>query len=167
MELRHSRRAFVNRASGLDHKASIANSCFASDFVDNIQRASAPTFRWIRSSLFYVVLFRLWRLVHRNRSLPCICPLRGILPSNSEPFAPSTLQGRAIPFYAFPAPGFGSGVPLLPSVITRRRCVFGQAVGVHCLYALHVTGATILPGHSARNFPDNTPGGSIVFTSRS
>ena len=80
LELRHRRRAFVNRASGLDRKASIANSCFASDFVDNILRASAPTFRWIRSPLFYVVLFRLRRLVHWNRSLPCFMPFEGILP---------------------------------------------------------------------------------------
>ncbi len=107
LELRHCRRAFVSST----HRVALAfsqrtateliisavrlqshNSCFASDFVDDIQRASAPTFGWIRGSLsiLHIVpamatfLCRAKRQVDYAdiRNLPCIMPFgEGFLPT--------------------------------------------------------------------------------------
>ena len=77
MELRLRRRVFVNRALGLDLR--LQSLTLAS------QATSSITYNGLRHQLFvgsearffYMVLFRLLRLVLRNRSLPCFIPYEG------------------------------------------------------------------------------------------
>ena len=154
MELRLHRRAFVNRAFCLDRKASIPNSCFASDFVDNrIQRASTPTFRWIRSSLI------LWGFVSATATcsqrdvVTVLCALWGdftywALTHSLHRLVPGRFLFSALPQPGFPLLMFRFGRQWLHGVdaYLRRRSAFTAK------YALQVTWIRILSGRFARNF---------------
>ncbi len=180
MELRHRRRAFVNGAYNLRHSASIANSCFASDFVDNIQRASAPTFGWIRGSLsiWYIVpamatfLCKAKRQVDYAdiRNLPCIMPFgEGFLPTLTLNHSLRRLYLGRLSYSELPRHGLHSKMfRLCRQMITSRcRCIFALTVGVHCQICPAGYECQDFAGRFARNFTCKHARRHIVFTSRS
>ena len=93
-------------------------------------RASAPTIRWIRGSLFYAALFRQWLSfpdIGRYRSS---WPFEGDFTNwNSEPFVPST-RTVAISFSVLPRHGLhGVNAPLCHRVIIHGVDVYFERSG--------------------------------------